>query len=76
MVESRDVAFIDFISQRGILRDYVTIKILTSDFRHYLGDDDSDERWVNTKWIGRALKRLDYVKKKEKNPTKNKTPKK
>lgn len=64
-VESRDVAFIEYCARLGIIeRDYISIKVITSNFRHYLGDDEGDERWINTKWIGRALKRLSLIKEK------------
>lgn len=64
MVESKDVAFIDFISQRGLQLEFVSIKKVTTNFRMFLGDDEMEEKWVNTRWIGRALKRLNLIKEK------------
>ena len=61
MTESRDVALIEFISKQQLNRDYKSIKWVTNEFRRYLGDDQEDERWINTKWIGRALKRLNLI---------------
>lgn len=57
-VESRDIAFFDFCSQLGMDRDFIPIKKLTTRFKHYMGDDEGDERWITTRWVGRALKRL------------------
>ena len=36
----------------------ISQKLLTSLFRVFLGDSDDEERWLNDKWVGRALKRL------------------
>lgn len=62
MIESRDVMFIDFISQLGLMRNYITVRQLTSDFRHYIGDDEGEDKWINTRWVGRSLKRLSLIK--------------
>lgn len=64
VIESKDVMLIDYISQFGLKRDYQTIKELTANFRHYVGDDEGEERWINTHWVGRALKRLSLLKEK------------
>ena len=61
-MESRDVSLYDFVAGKGIdYLDYVSIKQITMEFRVYLGDDEEDERWLNTKWMGRSLKRLNLV---------------
>ena len=61
MMESRDVMLIDFISQMGIDRDFKSIKTFTNEFRGFAGDEEGDEKWINSRWIGRALKRLSLV---------------
>lgn len=58
MTESRDVAFIEFVSRNQEDENYTSVKKITNDFRFYLGDDQNDEPWLNTKWVGRALRRL------------------
>lgn len=63
MTESRDVTLIDFVSKFG-LPDFITIKKLTVDFRNFLGDDEGDEKWINPRWVGRALKRLNLIREK------------
>jgi len=61
MIESKDVALIDFVSRQDFSRNYRSIKLVTNEFRLFLGDDEKDECWLNTKWVGRALKRLGLV---------------
>jgi hypothetical protein len=62
MTESRDVALFEFVSQLGIERDFLSVKDLTNRFRVFVGDDeDTDEKWLNAKWFGRAIGRLNLV---------------
>ena len=57
--ESKDVFLIDFISHQIQWRfDFISIKAITIKFREFLGESEDEERWLNVKWIGRALKRL------------------
>jgi len=58
--ESKDISLIDFVSQYHYL-SWVRVKKLDSEFRQFL---QSDEEWINTKWLGRALKRLNLIKEK------------
>jgi len=53
--ESRDVMLYDFISQEPDGKYYISIKKLTTKFREFI---QSNEDWINDKWMGRALKRL------------------
>lgn len=60
--ESKDVAVFKFISEQTYyMLNYVQIKELTRKFREYLGEQDDEERWLNDKWMGRALKRLNLI---------------
>lgn len=57
--ESKDVSLYKFVSGQEKYRfEWVELKSLTRLFREYLGDSDEEERWLNDKWMGRALKRL------------------
>ena len=58
--ESKDVSFIDFVSQHTN-QYFISIKKLTQEFRDFLQDDDRDNE-INTKWVGNALKRLKLAK--------------
>jgi hypothetical protein len=60
LTESRDVALYEFISQQ-LESGFVSVKKLTNDFRNYLGEDEDEERWLNVKWVGRALRRLNLT---------------
>lgn len=60
--ESRDIALFDFIaslSDNGL--QYLSLKDLTYRFRTYLGTEYGEDNWINEKWFGRALNRLQLV---------------
>ena len=61
MLESRDVLLIDFVSRNFFEGDFASIKKITAGFRTFVGDESEEEKWVNPRWIGRALKRLSLV---------------
>ena len=61
-LESKDVSFVDFVSQYTKLEEFVPIMVLALDFRAFLQEDEGEEKWLNTKWVGRALKRLGLIK--------------
>lgn len=63
MTESKDVSFIDFISQYNKLTA-VQVKVLTKEFKEFLQLDDEEDRWINTRWVGKALTRLNLIKEK------------
>ena len=56
--ESRDVSLYDFVSNlEG--NDMFSIKELTNHFKLWLGE--SSDEWINERWFGRALKRLNLI---------------
>jgi hypothetical protein len=61
ITESKDVSLYDFVSQLGIQRGFINIKKITFDFRNFIGDDEDEDKWLNPKWVGRALKRLNLI---------------
>jgi hypothetical protein len=61
--DSKDVSLIEFIAEHGKI-EWQSIKDLTAHFRLYVGDTGNEELWVNDKWLGRALKRLNLIKEK------------
>lgn len=63
MTESKDVQLIDFVSRQD--ESWLKIKDLTQHFKLFIQDDDQEYHWVNSKWIGRALKRLELIKEKK-----------
>jgi hypothetical protein len=66
LFESKDVQLFDFIARKeeyeGI---YKSVSELTAEFRIFLGHEhDEDMKWLNSKWMGKALKRLALIGKK------------
>jgi len=63
LTESKDIQIFNFISQQDPL-NFIPINNLTSKFRDFMGVEEREVTWVNSKWIGRALKRLALIKEK------------
>jgi len=61
-VESRDVSLIDFISQKVDDGNWIRISELTREFKEFI---QSNDEFINSKWMGRALKRLNLIKNKK-----------
>lgn len=61
--ESKDVSLYELITtlEGEVGLNMINIKELTSRFRNFLGDTDDEDRWLNDKWVGRALKRLNLI---------------
>lgn len=60
-LNSKDIAVYDFVSSRTESNQFLSVKELVSEFRLFIGESDDDDRWLNDKWFGRALKRLNLV---------------
>jgi len=58
MIESSDISFIDFISQEPDNKYFISINELTKKFQEFL---QSHEEWINSRWVGQALKRLNLI---------------
>lgn len=61
LVENHDVNLVDFCSQKLEDNNFITIKSMTEDFKSSFS---INEEWINSKWLGRALKRLNLIKQK------------
>lgn len=62
LTESRDVMLINFISvYYDINVNFVDMNDLLNRFRNYVHDDERDYQWLNSQWLGRALKRLNLI---------------
>jgi len=61
IIENKDVSLIDFIASQQETADYVTIKDITDNFKEFLEVEEEDAKWLNRKWMGRALKRLNLI---------------
>jgi len=54
---SVDASLYEFVASRPSNLQYLAIKEIVRDFRTWHGD----EEWLNEKWMGRALKRLNLI---------------
>jgi len=61
VVENTDVSLFDFISQQPEASCFISVNELTNQFKEFLQTNDD---WVNARWMGRALKRLSLIKEK------------
>jgi len=55
--ENKDIALYEFISNLDVSLKYYHIKELTTKFKAWYGE----EEWINEKWLGRALNRLNLI---------------
>ncbi len=62
--ESSDVQVYDFVAQRKD-EGFVKVSVLTQDFRYFLGIEEKQDTWINTRWLGKSLKRLKLDKEKK-----------
>jgi len=57
ITESRDIQVFDFVSEQDST-NMITMTRLTNDFRDFIGAEPKEHDWLNSRWMGRALKRL------------------
>jgi len=62
ITESKDVLLYSYVAKQDVDK-WRGIKEITSDFKFILGDGENE--WMNSKWMGRALKRLNLIKSKK-----------
>ena len=62
--ESMDVQVYDFVAQYTN-HAFVKVSELTSNFRVFTGIEEKQDIWVNTRWMGKAIKRLKLDKEKK-----------
>ena len=58
--ESFDVQVYDFIAQHTNI-SWIKVSDLTNQFRIFSGIEEKQDTWINTRWFGKALKRLRLV---------------
>lgn len=61
LTESRDVALIEFVSKKPASLSFVKINELTREFKESIQEEDEQYQNINSKWVGRALKRLNLI---------------
>lgn len=62
--ESTDLVLISCLAEYVDKDDWYEVKNITSRLRAYMGLEDNENKWVNNKWVGRAMKRLGFNEKK------------
>jgi len=63
-VESKDINLVDFLASRLDDSNFTRITTLVTEFKEFLQESDEEIKWINSYWLGRALKRLKLIKKK------------
>ena len=61
LTENFDISLYDFVSQYPE-KSWVSMNQIVKDFHEFLQQNDE---WINSKWMGRALKRLVLIKDKK-----------
>lgn len=60
--DSKDVLLYDFVATWcEKTTNYKSIKAYVQEFRLFCGDGEQDDKWLNDRWLGKALKRLNLV---------------
>lgn len=65
LTESKDILLINFLAEKSTqedlrYHDFINVSALTNDFREHIGAE-TDDQYINSKWVGRALKRLNLI---------------
>lgn len=61
-LDNKDVILMDMVSQEPTPTNFQSIKRITQKFREF---SQSNEEWINEKWVGRAIKRMSLAKEKK-----------
>lgn len=64
IAESKDVQVYDFVSQQEET-DFRLVSEITEAFRYFLNISEKEDVWINSRWLGKALKRLVLIKEKK-----------
>ena len=59
VMESKDVRLFEFAGKQN--KDWFRVKELTAIFRNYCGEEEGEDNWLNARWMGKALKRLNLI---------------
>lgn len=60
IMDSKDVRLFGFVASQ-IPAQWYRVRELSSMFRNYVGEAEDEDPWLNPKWLGRALKRLNLI---------------
>lgn len=58
-IENRDWSLIDFVARYPSTLNFIPVTKIVNDFKDFYNDDDTE--WLNSRWIGRSLRRLNLT---------------
>lgn len=58
-IENRDWSLIDFIARYPSTLNFIPVNQIVNEFKDFYNGDDVD--WLNSRWIGRSLRRLNLT---------------
>lgn len=60
--ESKDISLLDYVSKQEFYKhEFVPINNILREFKMFTSIDEEEIKWMNSKWIGRALKRMKLI---------------
>jgi hypothetical protein len=61
--ESKDVLLYEFVLdlENEVGKNYISVKEMTRQFRVFMNEEQAEDPWLNEKWVGKALKRLNLT---------------
>lgn len=62
-LENKELNFIEFVSEQAD-EGFIEVSEVTRRFKQYLHEEEEEIKWINTRWVGKALKRLNLNKEK------------
>lgn len=64
-VENRDIQLVEFISQVNVFNNnFTAINKIMQDFKVSIAYESEEMNWLSSRWLGRALKRMNLIKEK------------
>jgi len=66
-IEGKDTLLLLFVANNSDIEwynNFASLAEITSKFKAQLHEEETEENWLNTKWMGRALRRMALIKKK------------
>jgi hypothetical protein len=61
LIENRDISFLKYISELQINLNFKSVTEIAREFKEYIFEEQDEDKWINSKWVGRALKRLNLI---------------
>lgn len=58
--ESSDILLYQHVAHASSVYDFIPLREFTRGFKEFFGSDN-ENKWINERWMGRALKRLDLL---------------